>query len=304
MILETLLTGRIVSYNAKIARICGSVNAGLLLCQLCYWSDKGSQNNFFYKTVEEIDEEIALSSEQTNAINQLKTIGFISVTLRGLPAKRYFTINYSEIEKALSDSEFKASVKISEKQKTSLQTLRTKKAQKLGEKTENKFSVKQPTCSLENREHHIDDFKDDLEKREEREGEKISFEFEDEFLKYASNLQGVKNSLAYSQKLASNLRNGHAVTLQAYDDFVKALKISNSRSFVQTHYDVVSKRVLVCLDVFQISNIFTCADSPYALANVEPYYIGAMCRKEDDNKNALFTFDSELKFLDFLQKQI
>jgi hypothetical protein len=170
MILETLLTGRTIAFNVKLVWITGSVNAALLLSQLCYWSDKGDMRNFFYKTIAEIEDETGLSRyEQNGALKLLVAKGFVSYELRGVPAKRYFSIQWEQIEKALLSIENKASVQIAEKQKTSLQKLRAKKAQKQAVKTENKIVEKQKTRLPKNGKLHIDDNIDDnIERRERR----------------------------------------------------------------------------------------------------------------------------------------
>ncbi|HOI82980.1 MAG TPA: hypothetical protein PKW30_01600, partial [Campylobacterales bacterium] len=106
MILETLLTGRTIAFNVKLVWITGSVNAALLLSQLCYWSDKGDMRNFFYKTINEIEDETGLSRyEQDGALKLLVAKKLVTYELRSVPPKRYFRVQWEAIEKALLSTE-------------------------------------------------------------------------------------------------------------------------------------------------------------------------------------------------------
>jgi len=86
----------------------GSVNAGLLLSQLMYWY--GAMNGrIFYKTDAEIMEETCLSeSELRTAKNKLKSMSFIEIKAKGVPAKTYYSIN---AEKLISEIHNISSVK-------------------------------------------------------------------------------------------------------------------------------------------------------------------------------------------------
>ena len=74
-------------------KITGSVNAGLLLSQLMYWY--GAVNGrMFYKSDAEIMEETMLSeSELRTAKNKLKTMSFILIKAKGVPARTHYYIN-------------------------------------------------------------------------------------------------------------------------------------------------------------------------------------------------------------------
>ena len=78
-------------------KITGSVNAGLLLSQLMYWY--GAMNGrIFYKTDAEIMEETCLSeSELRTAKNKLKSMSFIEIKAKGVPAKTYYSINADKL---------------------------------------------------------------------------------------------------------------------------------------------------------------------------------------------------------------
>jgi hypothetical protein len=74
-------------------RITGSVNAGLLLSQLMYWY--GAVNGrIFYKSDSEIMEETCLSeSELRTAKNKLKSMSFIDIKAKGVPARTQMLIS-------------------------------------------------------------------------------------------------------------------------------------------------------------------------------------------------------------------
>jgi DNA-binding transcriptional regulator GbsR (MarR family) len=78
-------------------RITGSVNAGLLLSQLMYWY--GAVNGrIFYKSDSEIMEETCLSeSELRTAKNKLKSMSFIDIKAKGVPARTHYFINPQEL---------------------------------------------------------------------------------------------------------------------------------------------------------------------------------------------------------------
>jgi hypothetical protein len=89
-------------------KITGSVNAGLLLSQLMYWY--GAVNGrIFYKSDYEIMEETCLSeSELRTAKNKLKSMSFIEIKAKGVPAKTHYSIN---AEKLISEIHNISSVK-------------------------------------------------------------------------------------------------------------------------------------------------------------------------------------------------
>jgi hypothetical protein len=78
-------------------KITGSVNAGLLLSQLMYWY--GAVNGrIFYKSDAEIMEETCLSeSELRTAKNKLKSMSFIEIKAKGVPAKTHYSINADKL---------------------------------------------------------------------------------------------------------------------------------------------------------------------------------------------------------------
>ena len=80
------------------------MNATILLMQLIseykYYRDKGTltEGNFFYSTVEHLQEETTLSKhEQLTAIRLLTALNILTVELKGIPAKRHFKVNFKGI---------------------------------------------------------------------------------------------------------------------------------------------------------------------------------------------------------------
>ena len=90
-----MLSARPVAYNPDVARIVGSVKAGIFLCQLLYWTGKGArEDGFIWKTQAEMEEETALSrSEQEGARRKLKKLGILEEKLAGVPAKLHYRVD-------------------------------------------------------------------------------------------------------------------------------------------------------------------------------------------------------------------
>jgi anthranilate/para-aminobenzoate synthase component I len=93
-------------------RITGSVNAGLLLSQLMYWY--GAVNGrIFYKSDSEIMEETCLSeSELRTAKNKLKSMSFIDIKAKGVPARTHYSINPQELISEIRNFSFAKSTKL------------------------------------------------------------------------------------------------------------------------------------------------------------------------------------------------
>ena len=98
-----MLAAKPIAYNPALAEALGSVNAGLLMAQLLYWQNKGSDSNWIYKTIEEMRQETGLSrANQETALKQIKAKGLIDVKLAGVPAKRHFKINLNRLTNYLT----------------------------------------------------------------------------------------------------------------------------------------------------------------------------------------------------------
>ena len=101
-IIAEVLGTRQIAYNPDLAKALGSANAGILLSQLLYWHKKGTDKDWVYKTIDEMQTETALSrAEQDTAIKICKKFNILEVKLRGIPAKRHFHLDIPKIAELL-----------------------------------------------------------------------------------------------------------------------------------------------------------------------------------------------------------
>ncbi len=99
-----MLGHRFTMYHPDLFKVTGSVNATLLLCHLLYWQDKGSQNGWIYKTVNELYLDIGLTkNNQATAIARLKELDVIEVKLKQIPARRHFKIKMPQLTGLILD---------------------------------------------------------------------------------------------------------------------------------------------------------------------------------------------------------
>lgn len=100
---QYLLSDKPVAYHPALARISGSVVAGVLLSQLCYWSPRAtSPDGWFWKTQEEIEEETCISRHELDgAKKKLIGRGLIVAQVKGAPPKTFYKVNHEAIEEAL-----------------------------------------------------------------------------------------------------------------------------------------------------------------------------------------------------------
>lgn len=100
--LYALLEGHTITYNANLARALGSAKAAILFGQLAYWQGK-SQGEWFYKTLEELEEETALTRhEQDKGIAICRQHGIIEIKVASVPARRYFRVNINKVANLLA----------------------------------------------------------------------------------------------------------------------------------------------------------------------------------------------------------
>lgn len=99
-----LLAERQVAFRPILARIGGGVTAGLLLSQLCYWSERTrpEAEGWIYKTMADLEGETAMGRhEQDTARHLLSERGLIEEDLRGVPPIRHFRIVWDRLDAAL-----------------------------------------------------------------------------------------------------------------------------------------------------------------------------------------------------------
>jgi hypothetical protein len=90
-----------------MARLLGGINEALLFQQLAYWSDKGDDPEWIYKSQTELEAETTLSEyQQLQARKKLKALGVIEDERRGVPARLYYRINWEAVFRLLEESSF------------------------------------------------------------------------------------------------------------------------------------------------------------------------------------------------------
>lgn len=101
-LIQQLASGNYIIVNKTLIKELGLVEAVLLgeLCtEYCYWESINQlDDGMFYATIEKIAENTGLSAyEQRKAISSLESNGIIETEVKGLPARKYFRINESQL---------------------------------------------------------------------------------------------------------------------------------------------------------------------------------------------------------------
>src|SRR4028119_1519353 len=97
-ILKRLLSDRPMAFHPALARVLGGIGEALLFQQLAYWSDKGNDPEWIYKTQAELEEETTLTrTQQENARKNLRRLGVVEERKKGLPAKLYFRVDWDAL---------------------------------------------------------------------------------------------------------------------------------------------------------------------------------------------------------------
>ncbi len=112
--MRRLLSDRPIAFHPMLARLLGGINEALLFQQLAYWSGKGHDSDWIYKTQAELEEETALSRyQQEQARSKLRRLGILEEQRRGVPAKLYYRIVWEAVfrmlETSILDCEFPSS---------------------------------------------------------------------------------------------------------------------------------------------------------------------------------------------------
>lgn len=93
-------------YQPALAIIFDSVSIALIISSLLYWKDMGAKKGLVYKTVNEMWIDTGLSeSQQRTAINKCKKLGILRVELRGIPAKRHFSLDTAALINYITSSD-------------------------------------------------------------------------------------------------------------------------------------------------------------------------------------------------------
>jgi len=82
-----------------------SLTCAVFLSQILYWTGKGKNSDWVYKTIKEMRSETGLSRrQQDNAISVLERLGVITKKLtRSIPPKRNFRVKIDKLDKLFSD---------------------------------------------------------------------------------------------------------------------------------------------------------------------------------------------------------
>jgi hypothetical protein len=100
--LRALLSDRPIAFHPALARLLGGINEALLFQQLAYWSDKGDDPEWIYKSQVELETETTLSEyQQLQARKKLKAVGVIEDERRGVPARLYYRVNWEAVFRLL-----------------------------------------------------------------------------------------------------------------------------------------------------------------------------------------------------------
>lgn len=97
-----LLTQRSIALYPIYIELTGSATGGILLSQMMYWFSK---KDTFYKTNDEFVSETKLSiRELKSAKTKIKTLPFIQIEVKGVPAKTFYTIDWALFERYLQNN--------------------------------------------------------------------------------------------------------------------------------------------------------------------------------------------------------
>ncbi len=122
-----------MSFNTNFFRLTGSINAGLLLNQLYFWTGKQDDpDGWIYKTQENWHEEIYLSrNELETARKTLIKLGYIEYKRAGMPPMSYYRVDIEKLENdanRLCDTHKKERAKQRKNQKAENQRTVSKKS--------------------------------------------------------------------------------------------------------------------------------------------------------------------------------
>ena len=111
------LFDRPIAFHPILARVTGSVAAGLFLSQAIYWQKRIPAKrmagcpgpDWFFHTIEEWTEETAMGrDEQKSARKRLVSLGLLEEKRAGIPARLFYRVNVEEIVKTLKKQQIAA----------------------------------------------------------------------------------------------------------------------------------------------------------------------------------------------------
>lgn len=98
-------TGNVIAYCSAFLKIKRDTKFVLFLSQIWYWSSRTKdKDGWFYKTQEDWEKELGLSSTEQKRIREiLKKLGILEEQLKGLPRKVHFRLNKNRLHDLLND---------------------------------------------------------------------------------------------------------------------------------------------------------------------------------------------------------
>lgn len=97
-LLRAILSDRPVAFHPELARLLGGIHEALFFQQIAYWSGKGDDPEWIYKTQAEMEQETALNRyQQDKARATLKALGVLREERRGLPARLWYQIDWDRV---------------------------------------------------------------------------------------------------------------------------------------------------------------------------------------------------------------
>ena len=96
--------GRPIAFRVVLARLCGSLTAGLMLSQAIYWRQCWQvSEGWFHKTAKQWEEETFLTlSQQESARKILRRFPFWQEERRSVPATMHFRVDLEKLREALA----------------------------------------------------------------------------------------------------------------------------------------------------------------------------------------------------------
>jgi hypothetical protein len=95
-VLRRVLSDRPIAFHPELARAFGGINEALFFQQIAYWSDKGDDPEWIYKSQVELEAETCLSAyQQKQARDHLKRLGVLQDERRGVPARLYYRVDWA-----------------------------------------------------------------------------------------------------------------------------------------------------------------------------------------------------------------
>jgi len=98
----SILSTKPIVFNPDLARVLGSVTAGLFLNQLLFWVGKGADPIWTYKTVKDFEDETSLSKHQQLTAQKICVKnGVLEVKYKKVPRRRHFKVNMVKVVELL-----------------------------------------------------------------------------------------------------------------------------------------------------------------------------------------------------------